>query len=66
MHGFVATGGPAGALLNPQGVIGTTNQQSAAAHLLDVALHAQVRVADGQELGVHRTVSRMTNRATFA
>ncbi len=66
MDRLVATGGPAGAFLHPEGVIGASDQQPAPADLLEVAFHAQVGVADGQEFGIHRTVSRMANGATLA
>ena len=46
-------------------MIGSADEQSAAAHLLEVAFQAQVRVADGQQLGVDRPVRGVANGAAF-
>ena len=62
----MAAGSPAGALLHAQGVVGTSDQNSGAAHLLEVAFHTEIRVAHRQHLGVHRTMSRVADGATLA
>ena len=46
-------------------MIVSANQNLAALHLLEMALHAEVRVPDGEQLGVHCAVSTVTSRATF-
>jgi hypothetical protein len=66
MDRFVATPGPAGALLEAQGVVRSANEKLAAANLLEVAFQAEVRVANRQQLGVYRTVRRVTDGASFA
>ena len=53
MHRFVATGGPACALLETQGVIRAANENPASVDLLEVAFQAEVRVANRQQLGVN-------------
>ena len=66
MHRLVTTGGPTGALLHAQSVIGTTNQKLAAAGSLEMAFHAGVRVANREQLGVNRTMRLVATGATFA
>ena len=50
MDGFVATGGPTGALLNSQGVIGASDQELGAGDALEMAPQAEIGIADGQQL----------------
>ena len=66
MHRLVTTGGPAGPLLYPQGMIGTANQKLAVVGSLEMAFHASVRVANREELGVNRSVRLVATGATFA
>ena len=46
MDGFVATSGPAGSLLDADGMIGAANENFAVGDLLEVAFHAEVGIAD--------------------
>lgn len=48
MDRFVASGCPARALLDADGVIGSPDQQPASAHLLEVTFHAEVGITGGQ------------------
>ena len=66
MHCFVTTGGPAGALAHLTAVRKTTDQDRAVLDLLKMALQAKVRVAFGEELGVHAAVGVMAGDAAFA
>ena len=66
MHRLVTTGGPAGPLLYPQGVIGTANQKLAVAGGLEVTFQTGVRVANREQLGVNRTMRLVATGATFA
>src|SRR3954468_18419207 len=64
---FVATGRPAGALLQPAGVVSVADQNLAVTGLLlEMALQAQICAALGQHFLVHRAVRRMAGDATFA
>jgi hypothetical protein len=49
----MATGGPAGTLLNPQCMIRAADKDLASFELLEVALHAQIGIADRQHFGIH-------------
>ena len=49
----MATGGPTGALLNPQRVIRSPDQQLGAGDALEMAPQAEIRIPDGQQLRVH-------------
>ena len=66
MHGFMAARVPTRALLQSHRMIRAADQNPAAADLLEMAFHAQVRVPRREHLRVHRTVRRVTNRATLA
>ena len=66
MNRLVATGRPASALLKAHSVIGPSDEQSPATDLLEVAFQAEVRVTNGQHLGVHRAVRIVTHDAAFA
>ena len=66
MNRFMATRSPAGALLEAQSMVRPADENPAAVDLLEVALHTEVRVANCQQLGVHRPVRRMTDCAAFA
>ena len=57
---------PAGALLQARGVIRATDQDGSAAHLLEVAFKAKVRVAHGQQLCVDAAMGGMATSATLA
>jgi hypothetical protein len=48
----VAARGPAGALLHAYRVIGTPDDQLAIADLLEMAFQTEVRIANGEELGI--------------
>jgi hypothetical protein len=48
MNGFVATGSPTGALLHPQCMVGTANEEAAAADLLEMAFEAQIGITNTQ------------------
>ena len=65
MDRFVAARGPAGALLQAQGVVRSANENLAAADLLEVAPQAQVGVAHLQHLGVDRAMRGMTDGAAL-
>ena len=66
MDRFVAARGPARALLEAKGVVRPADENPASVHLLEVAFQTEVRVANRQQLGVNRTVGRMTCAAPFA
>ena len=57
---------PTGALLYPQGVVRTTDQQPATGDLLEVAFETQVGIAHGQQLGVNSPMRAVANGAPFA
>ena len=42
MNGLVAARGPAGALLDPRGVVGTSDEDSSSVHLLEMAFETEV------------------------
>jgi len=65
----MAAGRPAGALLDAlkeQRVVGTPDHNGAAADALEMTFETKVGIADGEELGVDRTVGGVTDRAAFA
>ena len=66
MHGFVAPGGPTRALLHPDRVIGTSDQNPPAPHLLEMAVEAQIVVSHREHLLVDGTMRVMTGGAAFA
>ena len=66
MHRFVTTGGPAGSLLHPQGVVGTTDHELTVAHRLEMAFQARVRVANCQQFVIDGTMRLVTTGAPFA
>ena len=57
---------PAGALLQAQGVIRTTDEDASALNLLEVAFEAEVGVAHGQHPGIDAAMGRMAGGASFA
>jgi len=63
---LVTPSGPAGALLNSQRVVGSSDQNLASAYLLEMAFHAEVRVPNGQHLRVDRSMSGVTDGASLA
>jgi hypothetical protein len=66
MHRLVAAGGPAGAFLDAEGVIGPADQEGAAGLLLKVALEAKVGVPDCQQFRIDGAVGSVADRAAFA
>jgi hypothetical protein len=52
MYGLVAAPGPAGALLDAQGVIGASDEDPGSVNLLEVAFHAEVGVPHREHLRV--------------
>lgn len=66
MNRFVASSGPAGALLHADGVVRTADEEPAATDLLHVAFQAEIRIALGQQLGINGAVDLVTGRAAFA
>src|SRR5579859_7907307 len=66
MDRLVATAGPAGALLEAQGVIGTTDEDAVAADLLEVAFEAQIGITHREQLGIDCTVRGVADGATFS
>lgn len=68
MHTFVASGCPTGAVLEEAGGMGTAanRQLIRCAKLLHVvAFHAEVRVAFGKHLLVHRSVRAVASNASL-
>ena len=66
MDGFVASGRPAGALLQASGVIFATDEDcSTRSLLLEVAFEAKVGIAHGEHLGVDAAMGGMADGATF-
>ena len=62
----MATGSPARALLQPQGVVGPSNKDSGPLDLLEVTLQTQVRIPRGEKLGVNASVGNVARCAAFA
>jgi hypothetical protein len=64
---FVATRRPAGALLQPAGVVAIADEDLAVGGLLlEMALQAEIGAALGEQLLVHRAVRGMAGNATLA
>ena len=62
----MASGRPAGALLQAAGVIFTTDEDgSTRTLLLEVAFKAKVGIAHGEHLGVDAAMGGMADRASF-
>ena len=69
MNGGVASGGPTGAVANETGMIHVANVKARWGILtprLRMAPQAEVRVTDGQELGVDGAVRIVASSASFA
>jgi len=62
----MATGRPAGALLQTNGVIRTADEDGAVSHLLEMALEAEVGITDGEHFGVHAAVGGVAGGAALA
>ena len=62
----MAARGPAGAHLHPQCMVGTSDDQIASGHLLEVALQAEIGVAHRQEFRVNGSVGGVANCAPLA
>ena len=65
MHGFVTTSCPAGALRQRGRVVVSANQKLAALHLLEMALHAEIRIAHGQQFRVDGTMRAVAGGAAL-
>ena len=66
VHGFVASGRPAGALLQTSSVIFAADEDgSTRSLLLEVAFEAEVGIAHGQHLGVDAAMGGMADGASF-
>jgi len=66
MHGLVASGGPTGPLLHANRVIGTSNQNPPAPHLLEMAVDAQVVISRHEHLLVDGAMGIMADGAAVA
>ena len=66
MHGFVAPGRPAGSLLHPNGMVRTSNQNSPASHLLEVAFQTEIVVTYREHLLIDRAVWLVAGAASIA
>ena len=47
-------------------MVGASNQNPAAGDALEVALHTEIRIANGQHFGIDRSMGGMTGGAPFA
>jgi len=45
---------------------GTTDENGASAHLLEMAFETEVRISNGKQFGVYRTVRSVTGSASLA
>ena len=67
VNGFVAAGGPAGALLQPAGVITVADENLAVAGLLlEMAFQAEIGAPLREQFLVHRPMRRMAGNTTLA
>jgi hypothetical protein len=66
VNGLVAARSPAGALLDPRGVVGTSNENYSSLHLLEMALETEVRISNGEQFDINRAVGGVAGRASFA
>jgi len=66
MNGGVTTGGPAGAVTNQAAMIDVADEQIGPGGYLRVAAETEVRIANGQQLGVDRPMRAVAAGAAFA
>ena len=66
MHRLVTAGRPAGALLQPQRVIGTADQNLGPVYCSKWHLQAKIGVPLHQQFGIDRAVRVVAGRAAFA